>query len=389
MPFSLPASSSQRESPFHLVGFETDVSLMLRGSPNFSRRQGQICIYAVISMTALLAIASLAVDWGYVQCTKAEMQRTADATARGYVALYVQYGSTTATTYGPYLHDPNWGLNPIDARSGVRPTVTTTWGYWNTSSNEFVVGSNAAYPTAVRTVVTRRAANDNSLTMPIARMFGWQQTDLTCRATAVLVQREQSQPANVPATSDLWLAGMPPGSTASASHSGTLWDTTSNAAPFQATSIPVTPGTYLEFDYVSGHASHDPNVTTVPPDGNTSYILPHDQGAENGIANITAPINSLIGLFLSGDAPNTAAAPAARDYSTAASRDLSAYDDIRLKQPFFIGDGVTATGRRQRFLVPAGCTRLFLGTMDGYQWHNNNGNINCNVTATLAIELRE
>ncbi|HEY3242752.1 MAG TPA: hypothetical protein VGM03_05305 [Phycisphaerae bacterium] len=44
-----------------------------------------------------------------------------------------------------------------------------------------------------------------------------------------------------------------------------------------------------------------------------------------------------------------------------------------LRQPFFIGDGLTGTGSGavQQFLVPDGATRLFLGTIDGCEWSNN------------------
>ena len=64
------------------------------------------------------------------------------------------------------------------------------------------------------------------------------------------------------------------------------------------------------------------------------------------------PINAMLGVFMDSNAPNTTAAPAARDYSTAASRDRASYDDIQNKQPFFIGDGMTSGGQTQTFLVP-------------------------------------
>ncbi|QOV87445.1 pilus assembly protein TadG-related protein [Humisphaera borealis] len=348
-----------------------------------------VLVYSILAMVALLAIASFAVDWGYVQCTKSEMQRTADATSRGYLSIYSIYGTNAANANGPQLYEKTYGLNPIDSGSPASPTVSTTWGYWVAASSQFIAGTNSSYPIAVRTVVSRKASNLNPLSMPIARAIGWQSTDITCAATAVLIQTEQSQGANVPSTSDLWLAGMPNGSKASANASGQYQDTTANATAYQATTIPVTPGTYLKFDYIDGHSANSPTVTSVPPDGDTGFILSHEAGAENGVASITAPINCLIGLFLNANAPNTSAAPAALDYSSASSRDQEQYDSIQLKQPFFIGDGLTSAGASQMFKVPAGCTRLFLGTMDGYQWHNNNGNINCSVTATLTIEMKQ
>ena len=340
-------------------------------------------IFSVISMFALLAFASLAVDWGYVQCTKSEMQRQADATARGYLAYYAIYGQTTANASGPSLYSPASGWNPVDGNSGVAPTVAVTWGYWNTATSQFVAGTNASYSLAVQCVVSRKASGSNALSMPFARYIGWAKTDVTCTAVAVQIQSTQSGVANPPATSDIWLAGMPNGSTASTN------DTTTNATPYLANSIPVVPGTYLEFSGITGFASNSPTVASSAPDGDTNWVLAHDAGAENGIVDLNAPIHALIGVFLDASAPSGTAAPAGRDYSTSASRDQSAYDDIRLKQPFFIGDGQTAAGVNQRFMVPAGATRLYLGSMDGFEWNNNWGQYFATVTVDATISLKK
>ena len=48
---------------------------------------------------------------------------------------------------------------------------------------------------------------------------------------------------------------------------------------------------------------------------------------------------------------------------------------------FFVGDGQNADGLVQQFIVPAGATRLYLGTMDGFGWFNNSGAIAVTVTA--------
>src|SRR4029079_12250005 len=53
-----------------------------------------------------------------------------------------------------------------------------------------------------------------------------------------------------------------------------------------------------------------------------------------------------------------------------------------LKQIFFIGNGLTSGGTVQKVVVPDGTTRLFLGTLDGYGWHNNPGTFTVVVTVT-------
>jgi hypothetical protein len=81
------------------------------------------------------------------------------------------------------------------------------------------------------------------------------------------------------------------------------------------------------------------------------------------VSGITSPdrIGYLAGVFLP-NAPVTAPAPFGLDLE-------AGYESQRfapLQQVFFIGDGVTSAGRIQRFRVPAGATRLYLGYVDAY-----------------------
>ena len=57
-----------------------------------------------------------------------------------------------------------------------------------------------------------------------------------------------------------------------------------------------------------------------------------------------------------------------------------------LGQPFFIGDGLTGTGAgaTQDFIIPAGATGFYLGTMDGAQWTGNSGQFYVDVLETPA-----
>ena len=65
-------------------------------------------------------------------------------------------------------------------------------------------------------------------------------------------------------------------------------------------------------------------------------------------------------------------APSNLDFRSTASRD---FDTLQpgLKQLFFIGDGLNSKGQHQDFVAPKGTTRLFLATMDYYEWNNNAG----------------
>ena len=105
-----------------------------------------------------------------------------------------------------------------------------------------------------------------------------------------------------------------------------------------------------------------------------------EKGAEHGIADAIAPMNALMGVFLSDERPNRSKPPPSLDYRVDPGDIRSS--SPQLKQVFFIGDGKTSSGTLRRYLVPAKATRLYLGVMDGYEWNNNSGSF----TVTVAIE---
>jgi hypothetical protein len=73
------------------------------------------------------------------------------------------------------------------------------------------------------------------------------------------------------------------------------------------------------------------------------------------------------------------------DFSSAGSRDYVSLAP-ELKQVFFMGDGLTSAFDLQNIVVPDGATRLFLGTMDGYEWVNNIGSFEVTLAATSVPE---
>jgi hypothetical protein len=118
----------------------------------------------------------------------------------------------------------------------------------------------------------------------------------------------------------------------------------------------------------------------VDADGRPGVFTAKSGGAENGIASTTAQLSSLIGVFLDDTQPSLGPAPAALDFSGPGGMDFLILSPV-LKQPFFIGNGLTTGSAVQEFVIPAGATRLFLGTMDGFEWNNNGGSLEVSVTA--------
>jgi Flp pilus assembly protein TadG len=347
------------------------------------RRRGNAMVYTIIVLPAMFAVTSLAVDLGRAQLIKSELQRAADSAARGYLAIRLQYGDAAAQTYGPQLP----GLSPVDPASGVAATATVTRGSWNAQTRTFTPGSGS--PFAVRVTMSRTQANNNAVSLPWATLIGRPRVDIDATAIAVLTS-PTAQTFNVSAQSDPWLAGMPNGSTASYN------DVAPAQSPRQLT-IPVVPGTYISFSNINGNASHGPTLAPYDPDGKPA-IYSHGAdspggptpAAENGIGDVRMPINAFQGVFLDDNQPNLTPAPTdVRDYTTAESRSQEFYSDIQKKQPFFIGDGKTGwgTGATQKFLVPPGATRLFVGIMDGHEWSNNVGSFNVTASVVETIQL--
>jgi hypothetical protein len=87
----------------------------------------------------------------------------------------------------------------------------------------------------------------------------------------------------------------------------------------------------------------------------------------------------VLGLFLGDGRPDRGRAPRALKFD-AQHRTFTTLGP-QLKQVFYIGSGLAKSGLPRRFLIPAGATRLFLGTMDEYGWYNNEG------AFTVAVRL--
>jgi hypothetical protein len=178
----------------------------------------------------------------------------------------------------------------------------------------------------------------------------------------------------VPGTSDPWLAGMPNGTTASGN------DRAPAQSPVPVSGLSLARGAALRFTSTGG-VGNSPVSPTYSAEGNILHIPPHGAGAENGIASITAPMNSLVGLFLGPDLPSVDAAPPALDFTLLLARDFASLRPA-LKQVFYIGDGRSTDGQIQEIIPPTGAMRLFLGTMDEWTWSDNIGSFVATVTET-------
>ena len=135
----------------------------------------------------------------------------------------------------------------------------------------------------------------------------------------------------------------------------------------------IVPGESLYF-LVTGFIAYAASQGGADANGFASQEVSHQRGALLGKSDMTAPIASLVGLFLGDGDPSNNPAPTALNFSTDASRDYTTLDP-QLGQIFFIGTGKTSSGAFHQIVVPAGATRLYFAVWDGYQWNNNSGSV--------------
>jgi len=172
----------------------------------------------------------------------------------------------------------------------------------------------------------------------------------------------------VAGTSDPWLAGQPNGTSAS------LGDGIGDYAPAQSPVYAgtVTPGNTVTWSATGlvGNGAGEPQFGPNGDTAGTLYgLLSHGSGAENGISDINGiGVDALLGVFLGPGVP-AGTTPAALTFGGGGGLGFT-YGSLSplVDQVFYMGDGSA-----QDVIVPAGATRLFLGTMDGFGWDNNTG----------------
>ena len=171
---------------------------------------------------------------------------------------------------------------------------------------------------------------------------------------------------SVPGTGSIFLAGQPSGTTLGS-------DSVPAESPVQV-SLTLTPGQVLTFS-LSG-ATGGAGCSSTGPDGCGGFT----SSSALGISPYSGPAQALVGVFLDASTPSGTAPAQLADFNA-----NQAFTTLSpgLRQVFFIGDGLTGqgTGATQTFVVPAGATRLFLGSSDnpGVSF-NNSGAFTASVT---------
>lgn len=170
---------------------------------------------------------------------------------------------------------------------------------------------------------------------------------------------------DVPASGNPWLAGMPAGTKEGKSN------VAPNQSPVLVNGLSLQ-GSVLAFR-VNGQVSLNGDQKHLKhPDGDKGSMTQHLRRATNGISDMKGPTSSLVGVFLNSSRPDGTPAPETLDFTEQTKRDFERLEP-KLKQVFFIGDGLTSGGKVQLVVPPSGASRLYLGTLVNRKWDDNAG----------------
>ena len=365
-----------------------------------SRSRGTAIVYVMVILPIAFGFCTLGLDAGHCELVKTQLQGIADAAARAG-ARNIPNGSQAVINAAVAMAAANYV-------NGSHLTLNTTTDIqfikWVSTGNYSVVTTaNFSQANAVRVYAHQTAAEGSAVGLWFGGFIGLQSSDVT--ASAIAMYSRQSSTQYVPTTGNPWLAGEPTGTIGSVTDSAYEGPNVNPEHPWQhdiagpfgghlasgqaydspdLINITINPGASINLTNVSGQGSNDPDLpmydaTGQAISGGGGVSIAYDWAAtgspagEHGMSDINAPHNAMIGVFLDNNVPdNDGAVPAALDFTSQTARDYTTLSPL-LKQTFYIGDGLTSTGLAQTVIVPAGATRLFIGTMDGHEWSNNLG----------------
>jgi hypothetical protein len=206
-------------------------------------------------------------------------------------------------------------------------------------------------------------------------------------AALFAVSASAANTVTVPGTADVWLAGQANGTILQGIYA--LFDQAPTNSPVLASAgLNLTAGNVVTFS-ATGSTNYAPlpGCASPTPDGG-GVCGTYSTLSYFGISTYSGPINALIGVFINGNTPG-GTAPAGLNFTGAGATSQASYSPL-LNQVFFIGDGLTGTGSGsvQQFVIPAGATRLYLGSSDGAGAnYDNSGSFSVTATASGGAPL--
>ncbi len=170
---------------------------------------GVVAIYAALTMTALLGIAALAVDIGYMMVGKSELQRTADAAAlaatRHLGSIYesIPYEEQQYFDASPHVQAIQGAAIDVAGQNraaGIFVTIDAAdiqIGTWDPDRDPKFAAT-LAQPDAVHVRARRDGTTNGPITTFFARIFGIHSLGVSAAATAALTAESTSGPGGLP-----------------------------------------------------------------------------------------------------------------------------------------------------------------------------------------------
>src|SRR3954468_7898137 len=181
------------------------------GSPRkLNRSRGVAMVYAIMIMTAMCMILSLAVDYGHAQLVKTELRRSADASARAAAAfIYSDLSAGTAAAMDLASRNKADGasINLVAAQD-------IEYGYWDVKKKTFTKTSVASQINAVHVIARKTEARGNAVPTMFARVLGRNGVDVQAE-TIVMAVKPLNVNQDVQGKANPFLSGMPTNSVAS------------------------------------------------------------------------------------------------------------------------------------------------------------------------------
>ncbi|MDB5324100.1 MAG: hypothetical protein JWN40_5731 [Phycisphaerales bacterium] len=150
------------------------------------RRRGVALITVLVMLTALMGVASLAVDLGRAQLAKSELKSTADAAGRAACNALSSGGITGAKAAAVAMA----ASNTCDGQAVVlNPNTDLTFGTWDPTTRKFtsLAVSGQASPNAVKVTLGRTAAGGNPIPLMFGKVIGMGACDVHASSTTCVV----------------------------------------------------------------------------------------------------------------------------------------------------------------------------------------------------------
>ena len=150
------------------------------------RQAGSVVIFSALIMVVLAAMATLAVDYGFLQYKRSQLQTAVDAAALAGAADLLRSGDNLTAVKGTAVR---YGQTNLGEQDVVTSAVTT-------GDVEFYTGNAPAAgvtPDTVKVTAGRTSGRGNPVDMFLGPLLGWNTQDLSAKASASLFCSNQTK----------------------------------------------------------------------------------------------------------------------------------------------------------------------------------------------------